>query len=59
MGMGEKDKINGGGVETERFGILLGELAPPLEQAAIDQDPLPGAFYKVAGTGDVVVRAVK
>jgi hypothetical protein len=57
--MSEQQEVDSCGVEAERLRVLLLQLALTLEKAAVDENPLPRAFDKVAGTGDIMVGAVE
>ena len=52
MGMRQQDEVDCAGIETEIGGILIIELAPTLEQSAIDQDAPAIAFQQMTGTSD-------
>ena len=59
MGMGQQQVVDLRRVETEGLGILLGQLPPTLEHAAVDEDALAVAFDEMAGAGDFVIGAVE
>ena len=58
-GRGSAARVDVGGVEAERLGVLLLDLAAALVQAAVDQHALARAFDQMTGSGHSVVRAVK
>ena len=59
MSVGQQDVVDTGGIEAERFLVLLLQLATALIQAAIDQNTFPRAFNHVTRAGDAAVSAVK
>jgi len=59
MCMGEKNEIDRSGIEAERPGVFVAQLAAALQQAAIDQYAFAGAFNEMAGTGYAAISAVK
>jgi hypothetical protein len=59
MGMRQEHAIERCGVESERSGIVLVELATALEQPAIDQDAAAAGLDEMAGTRDAPGGAVE
>ncbi|HEV2547474.1 MAG TPA: hypothetical protein VGU20_09060 [Stellaceae bacterium] len=59
MGMRQQYAIDRLGIEPERVGILLGQLAAALEQAAVDENAAPQALEHMTGAGNASVGAMK
>ena len=59
VSMRQQQEIDRSWVKTHRLGILLGQLAPALVQAAIDEDALTRTFNQVTGTGNTLVGPVE
>jgi hypothetical protein len=50
--VGEDDGLDRSGRNREAFPIALAEAFLPLEQSAVDEDPLPVMFEQMPGAGD-------
>jgi hypothetical protein len=59
VGMGEQQIIHRRGIETEGLVIFLRQFASALIQPAVDQNLLAAAAHQMAGSGNVVIGAVK
>jgi hypothetical protein len=59
MGMGEQQRVDRGGVEAERRGVLQFEVVRALKGAAVDQNALTRDLDEVTRTGNVAIGAVE
>jgi len=59
MRMGQQDVVDAGGIEAERPGIFLVQLAAALIQPAVDQDSLARTFNQVTGAGDTAICSME
>ena len=59
MGVGQQQVVDAGGIEAEGGRVLFIEFPPALVHAAVDENPLAGAFDHVAGAGDALIGAVE
>ena len=57
--MRQKYEIDALGVESEVFGIVIGELTAALVHAAVDQEASASAFNQMAGAGNALRGTVE
>jgi hypothetical protein len=55
----QQHEVDGGRIEPEVAGIIIGDLAAALKQSAVDEDALAGAFDEVARAGHIAIGAMK